>query len=140
MASKFNMEKQDRIQDQLMRQAKYPSKVPSATQTIIAASKVQKAEFEKNKAKAAAKVTSVVYLGGHPYNMTPEQAEAIKAKTQSEIENREANKAEKRKAKAAKTKAKKAQAKIDAEAAAKAKFNAMIAAKAQEQIKARKNK
>ena len=140
MASKFNMEKQDRIQDQLMRTAKYPSKIPSLTEVTIRESKISREKFAIKKAKADAAVTNQVFIGGTSYNMTTEQAEQIKAKNMAEIANREDNKKAKRIAKAAKTKANKAQAVIDAESKATAKFKAMIAAKAQEQIAARKNK
>ena len=137
MASKYTYEKQDRTQDQLMRTAKYPSRVPTATETTIAASKISIAKFKAKKEKADAAITSTVFLGGAEYNMTAEQAEEIKAKNIAAIENREENKAEKRKAKAIKNKANKIQAKIDAESEAKRKFKAMIAKKAQEQIAAR---
>lgn len=132
------MEQQERLIGQFERIAKYGhlTTVKSATQTIIEESAARKIEFEKKQAKKD--TTPKVFIGGIGYtNITPEQAEAIKAKTIAEIADREANKKSRRKAKAAKTKANRIQAALDAEAEKERAFKAMIAKKAQEQIAAR---
>lgn len=131
------MEKQEQLIGQFMRTAKHAHKstVKSAVQTIIEKSAKERKEFEIKKAKQS---QPEVWIAGIGYsNLTQEQADAIKAKTIAEIENREANKKARRKAKAEATKAKRIQAALDAEAEKERKFKAMIAKKAQEQIAAR---
>ncbi len=132
------MEQQERLIGQFMRTAKHGHKstVKSAVQTVIEESAKRRIEFEKKQAKKD--TTPKVFIAGIGYsNLTQEQADAIKAKTIAEIEDREANKKSRRKAKAAKTKAKRIQAALDAEAEKERAFKAMIAKKAQEQIAAR---
>lgn len=131
------MEQQERIIGQFERIAKHGHKstVKSAVQTIIEKSTKERKEFEIKKAKQS---QPQVFISGIGYsNLTQEQADAIKAKTIAEIENREANKKARRKAKAEATKAKRIQAALDAEAEKERAFKAMIAKKAQEQIAAR---
>ena len=132
------MEQQERLIGQFERIAKYShlSNVKSAVQTTIEESAKRKQEFEIKKAKT--KTEPQVFISGIGYsNITPEQAEAIKAKNIAEIADREANKKSRRKAKAAKTKANRIEAALNAEAEKEKAFKAMIAKKAQEQIAAR---
>ena len=132
------MEQQERLIGQFERIAKYShlSTVKSAVQKTIEESAKRKQEFEIKKAKT--KTEPRVFIAGIGYsNITPEQAESIKAKTIADIENREANKKSRRKAKAAKTKANRIEAALNAEAEKEKAFKAMIAKKAQEQIAAR---
>jgi len=124
------MEKQDKLIQQFLRTAKYPSRIPSAVETIVQENKFRQKPIQK---------PNQSYYGGIGYqNLTQEQMAEIKAKNEDEINNREARKKAKRKAKAAATRKRNAEAKIQKQLNKENAFKAMIAAKAKAQIEARK--
>ena len=128
MAKKNSYERQDQIQSELLRIAKYGFQTKTLVERLLEESAARAAA---NKSKPA-KETKTFSNGNYS-----QLSDEVKAQIEATNRMAEDKAKERKKLRAAKAKAKRAQAKIDAVQAKEDAFKAMIARKAQEQIAAR---